>query len=201
LLVNRTLVSAAVAGLAVGALAALIFMLAAHQPGQQGESTGKALISGPFSLVDATGRHVTDKDFAGKPMLVYFGYTSCPDVCPAGLQIISAALDKLGDTAAGLTPIFITLDPEHDTPAVMGEYVKSFHPRIIGLTGSADEIAAVAKAYRIYYKKVADKRDPTRYSVDHSSFIYLMDGKGELVKHFPHTVGVDQLAAELAKAL
>lgn len=198
---NRTLLTAAIAGLAVGAIAALMFVVATHEPGPRTESSGKALIGGPFSLVDTTGKRVTDKDFAGKPMLVYFGYTSCPDVCPAGLQVISAALDKLGDKAAGLTPLFITVDPEHDTAAVMAEYVKSFHPRIVGLTGTPEEIAAVAKAYRVYYKKVPDEKDPSRYSVDHSSFMYLMDANGELVSHFPHTVGVDELADALAKAL
>jgi protein SCO1/2 len=131
-------------------------------------------------------------------MLVYFGYTHCPDVCPSGLQVISAALDKLGPGAARIAPLFVTLDPERDTPQVMGEYVKSFHPGIIGLTGTPDETAAVAKAYRVYFKKVADENTPGNYSVDHSSFMYLMNGRGEYVKHFSHSANIDDLAGALS---
>jgi protein SCO1/2 len=186
--------------LAAGALSAVMLaVIPAGGPGQT--SAGKALIGGPFSLLEADGTRVTEQTFAGKPMLVYFGFTNCPDVCPAGLQVISAALDKLGPKAEGITPLFITVDPERDTPQVLGEYVKSFNPRIIGLSGSPEDVAAVTKAYRVYVNKVPNEKEPERYGVDHSSFMYLMNAKGEYVKHFLHTVDVDQLADELAKAL
>lgn len=164
-------------------------------------SADKPLIGGAFALTDTTGNRVSDKDFAGKPMLVYFGYTNCPDICPAGLQIISQALDKLGPKSAKLSTLFISLDPERDTPSVLGSYMKSFHPSIIGLTGSADEMESVAKAYKVYHKKVVLEESAAQYSIDHTGFMYLMDGKGEYLKHFPHNVAVDTLAAEIEKAL
>ena len=201
---KRPLLIAMGVGLLMGVVPALVLVVApqlGHQPGARQQTTGKALIGGPFSLVDPSGKRVTEKDFAGRPMLVYFGFTNCPDVCPSGLLVISAALDKLGEKSANLTPVFISLDPERDTPEVMGQYVKSFHPRIVGLTGSLDEVTAAAKAYRIYFTKVADEKSPGSYSVDHSSYMYLMDGSGAFLKHFPHTVDVDQLADELATAL
>ncbi len=202
---KNPLVMAVAVGLLAGAAAALVLVVGPQlgtAPGTEQTTTGKALIGGPFSLEDASGKRVTEKDFAGRPMLVYFGFTNCPDICPAGLQVIAAALDKLGPKADGLTPIFITLDPERDTPKVIGEYVKSFNPRIVGLSGSADDIAAVAKAYRVYYKKVADANSTSgNYSVDHSAYMYLVSPTGEYITHFPHNVDVDQLAAELAKVL
>jgi protein SCO1/2 len=201
---KKPLILAAAMGLLAGAVAALALVFAPQWgtlPANVPATSGKALIGGPFSLVDETGKRVTEKDFAGRPMLVYFGFTNCPDVCPAGLQVIAAALDKLGDKADRLAPVFITLDPERDTPAVLGQYVKSFNRRLVGLSGTPDEIAAVAKAYRVYFKKVADEKSAGSYSVDHSSYMYLMSPTGEFVKHFPHTVSVDQLADALAKAL
>lgn len=197
---RRLLLLAALIGLAAG-VGSAVMLAVIPAGGPQQASSGKALIGGPFSLLEPDGKNVTDLTFAGKPMLVYFGFTNCPDVCPSGLQVISAALDKLGSKADGITPLFITVDPERDTPQVLGEYVKSFNPRIIGLSGSPQDIAAVTKAYRVYVKKVPNDKEPERYGVDHSSFMYLMNGKGEYVKHFLHTVDVDQLANELAKAL
>ena len=197
---RRLLLLAALIGLAAGVATAVILAVI-PAGGPQQSSSGKALIGGPFSLLEPDGTNVTDQTFAGKPMLVYFGFTNCPDVCPAGLQIISAALDKLGPKADGITPLFITVDPERDTPQVLGEYVKSFNPRIIGLSGSPQDISAVTRAYRVYVNKVPNDKEPARYGVDHSSFMYLMNAKGEYVKHFLHTVDVDQLASEIAKAL
>lgn len=200
---KKPLMLAATAGLIAGVVSALVLIAVPHgrvQIGDEPQSTGKALVGGPFSLVDHTGKRVTEKEFTGKPMLVYFGFTHCPDICPSGLQVISAALDKLGPDAGKITPVFMTLDAERDTPEVLASYLKSFHPRIVGLTGTPDEVAAAAKAYRVYVKKVADEKFPGGYSLDHSSFMYLMDAKGEYVRHFPHTVGVDDLAAALKKA-
>lgn len=197
---RRTLLLALVLGLAAGVLSA-VMLLADFNPGAPGETaSGKALIGGPFSLVNGQGERVTEKDFAGKPMLVFFGFTHCPDVCPAGLQVIAAALDKLGDEAGGLTPIFITVDPERDTPEVTGKYVASFHPAIVGLSGAPEDVAAAIKNYRVYAKKVEGSA-PDQYNMDHSAFLYLMDSNGEYQRHFSHSVDADALAAELAKAL
>jgi protein SCO1/2 len=199
---RTTLILALLVGLAAGIVSAvLLFVIPSHTGGPAQTSTGRALIGGPFSLVDPTGKRVTDKDFAGRPMLVYFGFTNCPDVCPAGLQVIAAALDRLGDKAKGQTPIFITVDPERDTPEALGKYVASFHKGIIALSGSPEDIAAVTKAYRVYATKVPDDSRPGEYSVDHSSFMYLMSSSGEFVKHFPHNVDAGELASEIAKLL
>lgn len=165
------------------------------------QSYGKALVGGPFSLVDHTGKAVTEKDFLGKKMLVFFGFTSCPDVCPTGLQAMSAALESLGSKADGLTPVFITVDPERDTPEKLAEYVKSFHPRLVGLTGAPDAVAAAAKAYRVYAKKVPTEGQPGSYSIDHSAVIYLMDEQGVFIRPFNHGSDPLKLAADLAKSL
>jgi protein SCO1/2 len=195
-----TLIAALLIGLAAGiATAVLLVTLPAAPPSMQ--ATGKALIGGPFSLLDPSGKRVTDKDFAGKPLLVYFGFTHCPDVCPSGLQVIAASLDELGDKAENLSVVFITVDPERDTPELMGKYVASFHKNIIGLSGTPEDIAAVTKAYRVYAKKVPDETNPAEYNVDHSSFMYLMDRNGEYMRHFPHSVDAKDLADALAKAI
>ena len=115
--------------------------------------TGKAAVGGPFSLVDQTGKRVTDKDFRGSYMLVFFGYTNCPDICPSGLQVMSAALDKLGPRGCDIVPILITLDPAARHAEKLASYVKSFSPRLIGLTGTESDIAATAKAYRVFFRR------------------------------------------------
>jgi protein SCO1/2 len=141
-------------------------------------------VGGHFSLIDQHGRAVTEETYSGRWMLVYFGYTSCPDVCPTELQNISAALDRLGPDAVRIVPLFVTVDPERDTPGVLADYTKLFDDRLIGLTGRPEQIAAMAKAYRVYYAKAPTKKEVTandagRYQMDHSSFVYLMgpDGK------------------------
>jgi protein SCO1/2 len=195
---------AVLAGLAVGAVGALLVVLGTPHQGalvSQPRTTGTALIGGPWSLVDHTGKRVTEKDFAGRHMLVFFAFTSCPDICPSGLQVMSAALDKLGPKADKVTPLLITVDPERDTPQVLAEYVKSFHPRLIGLTGSPEEVAAAAKAYRVYVKKVADEKSAGVYTMEHSAFFYLMDRSGVFLKHFRSTIDPDQLAGELSRLL
>jgi protein SCO1/2 len=196
-----------VLGLLLGAIAADLLLtrtLLETRSGMSASGTatsGKVAIGGPFSLTDTSGRHVTEKEFAGKPMLVYFGYTNCPDICPAGLQIISQALDRIGPKVDGLSILFVTLDPERDTEKVLGEFVKSFHPKIVGLTGTTEEVDAAAKAYRVYHKKVEDAGSGGRYSVDHTGFMYLMDKDGLYLQHFPHNVTVDNLADSLGKHL
>jgi cytochrome oxidase Cu insertion factor (SCO1/SenC/PrrC family) len=162
-------------------------------------ATGTALVGGPFSLMDHTGRRVTDEDFRGRYMLVAFGYTYCPDVCPGELQLISAALDRLGAKADRIAPIFITVDPARDTQDVLKAYMANFHPRFVGLTGSEAEIAAAAKAYRVYFRKVESPGSP--YLMDHTSLVYLMDPEGNYVTHFPYGTDVDGFVRSLEQRI
>ena len=189
-------------GLVVGAVTALAVFPEARarlMPAAGVKVMGQALIGGPFTLTDHTGKRVTDQDFRGRTTLVLFGFTFCPDVCPSALQVVSAALDKLGPKAEAITPILITLDPSRDTPAQLASYVQSFHPRLIGLTGTQAEIDAVAKAYRVYAKRVDDPKSTAGYTIDHSTFIYVMGPDGAYVTHFTHATPVDAMAARLAK--
>ncbi len=191
---------------AIIALFAVVAYLAVPQllPRRDGgETAGSGVVSigGPFSLIDQEGRTVTDKNYAGKLMLVYFGFTNCPDICPTGLQTIALAMDDLGADAEKVQPILITVDPERDTPQVMKEYVQAFHERLVGLTGTPEQIAAVAKAYRVYYQKVVLKDSSLGYSVDHSGFIYLMDGKGQYLSHFRHDATPEQMVQRIRARL
>lgn len=171
------------------------------QPQQIVRTSGKALIGGPFSLIDHTGKRVSDKDFRGKYLLIYFGYTFCPDVCPAELQIMSAALDKLGKKAEKIQPLFITIDPERDDVKQMSQYVGHFHKTFVGLTGNVQETTKAAKTYRVYFAKVKDKSSSADYIMDHSSLIYLMDGEGNYVAHFTYGTSPDKIAKRIAEAL
>jgi len=150
---------------------------------QQDVPPNTANIGGPFALTNQDGKHVTDADYRGKYLLVYFGYTYCPDMCPTGLQSISRALDQLGSEAAKVQPLYITIDPDRDTPAKLKDYIASFHPRIVGLTGSPPQIAAAAKAYQVYYKR-GEQVDEHDYMMDHSSLIYLMNPDGKFITTF-----------------
>ena len=188
-------------GLVLGALLALLVLPETRDKLMPSTSVGRALVGGPFSLVDQTGKRVTDKDFAGKYMLVMFGFTFCPDVCPSGLQVMSAVLEKLGRKADRITPVFISVDPERDTPEQLKAYVGSFHPRLVGLTGTPAEVEAAAKAYRVYYKKVRDEKSSATYTIDHTALIYLMGPDGSYIAHFTHATGVDTLAERLGKLL
>jgi len=186
---RRRLLIVILAGFLVGALggaAALIVTSSAQGP--KVETTGTALIGGPFTLVDQNGKTVTDRDFRGKYMLIFFGFTHCPDICPAELQVMSAALDALGSKADEVVPVFVTLDPERDTPEAVGTYVKIFGKNFVGLTGSPTAIANAAKAYRVTYSKFEYKgKDGNyRYSIDHSALVYLMDKDGQYLTHFTY---------------
>ncbi len=150
-------------------------------------------IGGPFRLVDASGRTVSEADYRGRWVLVYFGYTFCPDLCPTELQTMAAALDRLGPAAAEVAPLFITIDPERDTPDVLAKYVKLFDPRIVGLTGSPSAVAAAARNFRVYYAKVPGKNG-SPYLMDHSSLIYLMDPQGRLAALFDQGTTARDLA-------
>ncbi len=160
-------------------------------------SVGQALIGGHFSLINQEGRRVTEKDFLGRYMLVMFGFTYCPDICPSGLQVMSSALEMAGPKADKVVPILVSVDHERDTPKQLGEYVKSFHPRLVGLSGTAEDIAAAAKAYRVYYKKVEDPKSTAGFTYDHSALIYLMGPDGKYITHFTHAAGPDAIAARL----
>jgi cytochrome oxidase Cu insertion factor (SCO1/SenC/PrrC family) len=184
-------------------LAALFTAVAAYYltvPNQSGISSGTALVGGPFTLTDQTGRKVTDKDFLGKYMLVFFGYTYCPDICPTELQVMSAALDSLGPKADVIQPVFITIDPQRDTPEVLKQYVGNFHPRLMGLTGTPEDIASVAKTYRVFFNRVENSASDT-YLMDHSTIMYLMDPQGRFLKHFSYTTDAATLANGLAEAI
>jgi protein SCO1/2 len=196
------LISFIVAGFLIGALAgvAMLLITTPHE-GQPVQSSGTALVGGPFSLTGADGKTVTDADFRGRYMLVFFGFTHCPDICPAELQVIAQALDKLGDKKKDIVPIFISLDPERDTPQVMADYVKSFGPNFVGLTGSPEAVAAAAKAYRVAYAKVKTADSPGDYSVDHSALVYLMGPDGRYVTHFSYGTSPNDLAEKLSKIL
>jgi protein SCO1 len=158
---------------------------------------GKALIGGPFSLADTDGKRVTDSDFRGKLMLVFFGYTHCPDVCPTELQNMADVMGKLGASAKEVAPVFISVDPARDTPEALSAYVRNFSTDIVGLTGAPDEIASAAKAYRVYFKK-ADG-GPQDYTVDHSVFVYLMDRNGNYLNHFMFNTPAETIASSIRK--
>ena len=151
--------------------------------GRQDERLGTPSIGGPFALIDQDGRPVNSVDFRGKLMLIYFGFTWCPDICPTELQSMALALDALGPQAALAQAIFISVDPERDKPEVLKAYVAQFHERLIGLTGSAEQTAAAAKAYKVYYAK-SGNTGGADYQIDHSGFIYLMDRTGIYLTHF-----------------
>lgn len=199
---RSTIVLLAVAAFIVGAAAALAVFPAARERvlPDAVRNVGAAAIGGPFTLVDQTGRTVTEKDFHGRVMLVYFGFTNCPDVCPAALQVMDAARERLGAQANRVASVFVTVDPERDTPAVLSDYLTSF-PGTIGLTGSVEAVRQAAAAYRVYFKKSKDDGSSASYTVDHTSIIYLMGPDGRFISHFTHASSVDSIAAKLATLL
>ncbi len=162
--------------------------------------------SGPFSLIDHNGRPVTDQDFRGKFMLVFFGYTFCPDVCPIDLQIISKAVDALGEAGTRVQPIFITVDPERDTVEVLARYVGHFHPRLLGLTGTPEQAAIAAQSYGVLYIRALDAMSDSdeahaQYLVDHSALTYLVGPDGRFLAAYAHGTDPKKLAAEISKHL
>ncbi len=183
--------------IAAASIAAYALMSSPNKPAGLGE----ALVGGPFTMVNHKGETVTEKSFLGKPMLLFFGFTFCPDVCPTELQVMAAALDELGDKGMDIQPIFVSVDPERDTPEVMAAYVSNFGDRFIGLTGSAEQVAAIAGAYRIFYARQENKERPSDYLMDHSSIVYLMGPDGKFLKHFTYTTDAKALAQGIAEAL
>lgn len=158
-------------------------------------------IGGAFALTDADGERFTDQDLRGSYALVYFGYTFCPDVCPTTLNQVTEALDRLGPEALKIRPVFITIDPRRDTPAIMKQYVSAFSPRLIGLTGSEAEIAAVAREFRVYYAPHRTGDGPGDYTMDHSSVLYLLGPDGRFLAPLRADDSAEQIAAELSRQL
>ena len=184
-------------GVTVLALFGLGIMLLLNTPEPAVQTRGQAVVGGPFEMVDHTGRVVTEQDFLGRPFLLFFGFTYCPDVCPLTMEIITAGLDLLGPQAEQVQPIFVTVDPERDRPEVLAAYLKHFDDRLIGLTGSAEQVAGITKTYHVYYKKrVLDGGEGT-YLMDHSSLIYLMDEDGGYVTHLAQVVTPEDFAEKV----
>lgn len=162
-------------------------------------SSGEALVGGPFQLTDHNGNAVTEKDFQGQNLLVYFGFTFCPDVCPTELAKMAAAIDML-PADANVTPLFITIDPERDGVEEVKAYAEAFHPKMVGLTGTPEQIREVAKAYRVYYAKNTTS-GATDYLMDHSSIIYLMDENGKYTAHFTMQSTPEEMAARIREEI
>ena len=168
-------------------------------------------IGGPFTLVNHLGQTVTDADFHGRFLLVFFGYTYCPDVCPTELQTIAQVLDILGAEGERLQPLFVSVDPERDTPEVLADYVDAFHPRIVGLTGSAEQIAAAAKVFHVGYMKLPlpsedgeegkSLAEGDEYGVAHTATTYLVGPGGRILATYPRGVAPEDLAGEVRKHL
>jgi protein SCO1/2 len=195
---RRSLLLIIVGGFLLGALiGAGYLILNSDMPSRSVTTSGKALVGGPFELVGEDGKTVTDKDFRGRYMLVFFGFTHCPDICPAELQVMSAALEGIGSDADKIVPIFITVDPERDTPEAVTAYVKNFGPNFVGLSGSPEAIAKAAKAYRVTYQKA--EGEGGNYSVDHSAILYLMGPDGEFITHIPYGTSASKMTEILRR--
>jgi cytochrome oxidase Cu insertion factor (SCO1/SenC/PrrC family) len=161
---------------------------------------GRGTVGGPFTLTDQTGHRRSDTEFRGKLLIVYFGYTYCPDICPTDLQQIGLAVDRLGAAGAAVQPLFITIDPDRDTPAVLAQYVPSFHPKLLGLTGSPEEVAAVAREYKVVFTKYQPPEGGP-YLIDHTGFTYIVDASGKYRGFFPPGTAEDRMREMIVKIL
>lgn len=180
------------------ALSAVVLGAVAYDRLQGGTLVqGVATVGGPFALTDHTGKRVTEKDFTGKPTLVFFGYTHCPDVCPTTLYETTQWLAALGDKADRLNVLFISVDPERDTVPVLADYMKAFDPRIRGLTGTPEEVAEAAKAWRAYYAKVPG--EGTDYTMNHQAVVYMMDERGLFAGTISYEESKDQALLKLGR--
>jgi protein SCO1 len=191
---------AVIVGLATAVLtmAIAVARLGAHS---QADNAATAVpgMGGHFRLLTAEGSAVTEGSFPGKWLLVYFGYTFCPDACPTAMNALGVTLDELGPLAAEVQPIFITVDPERDTPQVVADYVKAFDPRIVGLSGTPEQIAAAAKEFRVYYQIRPLGSD--EYAIDHSSFIYVIDPQGRVVELLTGNLPGHSMTEELRRLI
>lgn len=156
---------------------------------------------GKFALTDHFGKPVTEKDFFGKFLLIYFGFTHCRVVCPRTLTKLTGALDRIGDKAASIAPVFVSVDPQRDSPEVMKDYLEAKFPRFLGLTGSATETEEAKKAFRVFAERRADPDDPDGYAVPHTAIAYLMGPDGGYRDHFADVVGEETVAQRLTAAV
>jgi protein SCO1/2 len=198
---NRPLLILMIAMMAIVAVTVVVMWnIVASGPRDPGYASASPSIGGPFTLTDQTGAAVTDKTYDGSWRLIYFGYTFCPDACPTELQVMAQAVEALGPAGAHVQPIFITIDPARDTAKQLAGYVPLFDKRLVGLTGTPEQVAAVAKAYKVYYAK-ADSAggDPKTYGMNHSSFVYLMDPNGKFLTVFSSDTDSDKMAAEIRR--
>ena len=191
--------AALLGGLAILGAGVLIGLEHRDRPRGAAGTLLASAIGGPFRLVDQNGKTVTDADLKGKWSLIYFGYTHCPDACPTALNDIAVALDELGPKRAAVRPVFITVDPERDTPEVLKSYVTAFDAPILALSGTPEKIAQAAKGYRVYYAKHPEAGGD--YSMDHSSVIYVMDPEGRFTASFTQENSPEEIAERLKKLL
>ena len=192
-----TFIAAMVIAVAIGLTVKTLFF----NDNEYGSRTiGVAAIGGPFELVNHNGEIVRDSEFSGKYLLVMFGFTNCPDVCPTGLQLISEAKELLGSEVKNVQPLMITVDPERDTIEVLADYVSNIHTSVMGLTGTVDQIKAVAGAYKAYFVKVKNHQNGD-YFMDHSPFIYLMGPNGQYLDHFAPNTSPEAIANRIKSAI
>lgn len=168
---------------------------------QDKPSHGEAEIGGPFILTDQYGKKQGSQDFKGKFILIYFGYSFCPDICPTGLQNMTAALNLLKRDRESVVPIFVTVDPKRDTSEHLKIYASNFHPNFIMLTGTEDEIKSISKLYKVYAAKSDEGPNAEDYLIDHSTLIYLMDRNGKFLEYFPHSTPPEKLNGAIQKYL
>lgn len=183
--------------LAISLCALPLAACGAKDPGET--SRPLVQIGGPFNLIDMNGKPVTEKALLGKPTAIFFGFTYCPEVCPTTMTDITAWLKSLGPDADKLNVVFVSVDPERDTPEQLKLYLSSFDPRIQGFTGTPENVAKAAKAYRVYYQKVP--QDGGGYTIDHSSAVYLFDAKGQFVEPIAYQAPADRALGQLRKLL
>lgn len=198
-MLKRALIAALILS---GTVAILILYLPSNRmppPSPPITVSGEVNIGGPFTLVSTAGTEVSEDILLGHHSLIYFGFTHCPDICPLALQSITEALDALGPNGDGVLPVFISLDPERDTPDAMAGYISNFHPRFVGLTGTVEQTEAAAQQYKVYARKAflkdAEGNNTGDYLVDHTGFTYLMDPSGKYAHHFSKDVTAQEMAA------
>ena len=195
-------VGAVIAGCGIGVTAAYTFgLVPGGAPATDVAIDREGGYGGPFTLTDHTGGTVTDQTYSDRYLLVFFGYTFCPDVCPTTLADIAAALDALGDDASEVQPLFISVDPGRDTPEVLASYVELFDPRIVGLSGTPDQIELVKDAYGAIGEIVPNENDPDYYLVDHTLAIYFMDREGRFVRVFSYQTPTDQMVEAIRETM
>lgn len=192
--VTRRLVMAAAAIVALGASAAVGYQFA--KPGAP--DVPRIAIGGPIDLVSTDGKRFTDAEIGGKPFAVFFGFTHCPNVCPTTLSDLTLDLGELGPLGDRLKVLFVTVDPERDTPAVLKAWLQTRYPRFLGLTGSREAIEAIRSAYKVFASRKADPDDPDGYAMAHTAFSYLLDANGHYVAHFTDTVDEQRVAASIS---